>query len=175
MLALNESSDPPLIHITKLNHVLGSGTEIHGEIEDRTAFRTYQSSFFMDLDGRITRTKCSSPWFQRTQGKEGPSEYVLALLLMYRQQEAEREALRAAGDDRKIIIAETRTLTRRKHTQETVYQLTLDHKQVRIQWGPRDKKPKRQTLLFNDEAGAREAYFARLDQLTSQGYIDTNA
>lgn len=175
LIELNENEKEPLIQITKLNHVLGSGTEIHGEIEDRAAFRTYQSSFFIDLDGRITRTKCTSPWYQRTQGKEGPSEYVLALLLLYRQQEAEREALRQAGEDRKVIVAETRTLTRRKRTKETVYQVTLDHKQIRVQWGPRDQAPKKQTLLFNDESGAREAYFARLDQLTSQGYIDTNA
>ena len=175
LLAQNATADTPFINITKLNHVLGEGTEIHGEVEDRVAYRTYQSSFFVDLDGRVTRTKCSSPWYKQTSGKEGPSEYILALLLMYRQQETEREELRRQGKDRQLIVAETRTLTRRKRTKETVYQVTLDHKQLRIQWGPRDQNPKRQTLLFNKPEEARDAYFARLDQLTAQGFIDTHA
>lgn len=175
LLQAHEQSPQPLIQITKINHVLGSGTEIHGEIEDRAAYRSYQVSFLLDLDGRLTQTKCTSPWYQRTQGKEGPSEFILALLLLYRRQETALEAMRLAGQDRQIIVAETRTLTRRKHAKETVYQLTLDHKQLRIQWGTRDQEPRKQTFLFNQEDEARHAYFARLDQLASQGYVDTHA
>lgn len=175
LLTAQAKAEIPLVRITKINHILGSGTEIHGEIEDRAAYRTYQVSFLLDLDGRLGQTKCSSPWYQRTQGKEGPSEFVLALLLFYRRQEAAHEAMRLEGKDRQIIVAETRTLTRRKHTKETVYQITLDHKQLRVQWGPRDLDPQRQTLLFNQEDEARDAYFARLDQLMSQGYVDTHA
>ncbi len=171
LLAQNKEAKTPFITITKLTNVLGEGTEIHGEVEDRAAYRTYQSSFFIDLDGRMTRTKCSSPWYKQSQGKEGPSEYILALLLLYQQQETEREELRRQGKDRQRIVAETRTLTRRKNTKETVYRVTLDHKRMRVQWGPRAQAPKRQTLMFNSQEEARDAYFARLDQLTAQGYI----
>jgi predicted DNA-binding WGR domain protein len=163
------------VQITKFNHVLGSGSEIHGQIEDRAAYRQYKTNFFIDLDGRISRAKCTCAWFQRTSFKEGPCEHILALLLLYQRQQAEREELRRQGKDRQVIVAETRTLTRRHRKEETIYQLTLDHKQLRVQWGQRGTDMRRQTLLFNSPAQARDAYFDRLDQLANKGYIESHA
>lgn len=161
--------------ITKLNHVIGSGTEIHGEIEDKEAYRTYKSSFFLTLDGRLTRAKCSSPWFQKTQFKEGPSEYILALFLLYNRQTSAQEALRKSGEDRQIIVAETRALTKRTGSVEQLVQLTLDHKKLHVQWGQRGTELRTQKLHFNSPEEARQEYFARIDGLHNKGYIDTEA
>lgn len=175
LLALSQNSDEPLIQITKFNHLLGQGVEIHGEVEDKEAFRSYQCSFFVDLDGRMSRMKCTSPWFQQTKSKEGPSAYLLALYLVYIQQRAQEEEQRKSGQDRQIIVAETRTLSRRVGNQETLYQLTLDHTQVRVQWGARGQKMRNQKLAFNTSSDARDEYFSRIDRLTYKGYIEAQA
>lgn len=175
LLALSEESEEPIVKITKFNNVLGQGVEIHGEVEDKEAFRTYQCSFFVDVDGRMSRTKCTSPWFQRTSGKEGPSEYILALYLLHAKQRAEEARKRESGEDRQVIVAETRTLARRVGDVETLYQLTLDHKQVRVQWGPRGQELREQKLNFNQPSDARDEYFARIDKLTAKGYIEAQA
>lgn len=161
--------------LTKINHVIGSGTEISGEVEDKEAYRTYQSSFFITLDGRLMRSKCTSPWFQRTKGKEGPSEYILALYLLYNQQRDQQEELRRSGQDRELIVAETRSLTRRKGSEETIVQLTLDHQHFLAQWGPRGSSLRSQKMLFNSPEEARQEYFQRIDSLIQKGFIETQA
>lgn len=175
LLEKAKAGEASQVTITKLNHVLGQGIEIHGEVEDKEAFRTYQCSFFVDVDGRMSKMKCSSPWFQQTKSKEGPSEYILALYLLVMEQRAEEEEKRKSGEDRHIIVAETRTLTRRKGQVETLYQMTLDHKQVRVQWGTRGTSMRKQKMSFNTPADARDEYFARIDRLTAKGYIEAQA
>jgi len=95
--------------------------------------------------------------------------------LLYNRQTSAQEALRKSGEDRQIIVAETRALTKRTGSVEQLVQLTLDHKKLHVQWGQRGTELRTQKLHFNSPEEARQEYFARIDGLHNKGYIDTEA
>jgi predicted DNA-binding WGR domain protein len=164
------------VTVTKLHEVAGEGVEIHGEVVDKEARRSYGPHFSMDLEGRVSDAFCSCSTFQRSGMREGPCEHMIALRLAYGRKVAEAEALRQTPEGRKTIRAETRTFVRRDaRGSEVVYRVSLDDKVVHVQWGARAVEPRHQHVLFDNDAQAKEAYFSRLEALASDGFIDTDA
>jgi predicted nucleic acid-binding Zn finger protein len=161
------------VKLTKVHEVVGEGTRIHGEVVDREAVRSFFPVFTLDLEGRVREASCGCPHFRRSGVREGPCEHMMALRLAYARRRAEEEALRQTPEGRQLIRAETRSYVRRETTgQEQVYRVSLDGKVVAVEWGPRLGEPRRQKLWFDTDAEARAAYFARLESLASEGFID---
>lgn len=165
------------VKFTKLHEIAGEGVEIHGDVNDKAASRAVSPKFTIDLEGRVIGAACGCPHYRRAGMREGPCEHMIALRLAYARRKAEEEALRQSPEGRKLIRAETRTLVRRDALgKETVYRVTLDDKVVRVAWGARsgvnDAPSRQQKLWFDTDREAREAYFARLDALSAEGFID---
>jgi predicted DNA-binding WGR domain protein len=131
--------------------------------------------FMLDLEGRVRDAGCGCPQFKRSGLREGPCEHMIALRLAYARRKAEAEALRKTPEGRKLIRAETRTYTRRDASgKEIVYRVSLDDKLVVVHWGDRMEAPRQQRLWFDSDSEAREAYFARLNELASEGFVDAD-
>ncbi|KFE68433.1 SWIM zinc finger family protein [Hyalangium minutum] len=161
------------VKVTKVHEVVGEGTRIHGEVVDREAVRSFFPVFTLDLEGRVKEASCGCPHFRRSGLREGPCEHMIALRLAYARQRAAEEALRQTPEGRKHIRAETRSYVRREASgQEQVYRVSLDGKLVAVEWGPRLGDARHQKLWFDTDAEARTAYFARLEELASEGFID---
>ncbi len=165
------------VRLVKVHEIVGEGVEIVGEVFDREAQRRFGPSFTLDLEGRAVGAQCGCPHFRRSALREGPCEHMIALRLLYARTRAEEERLRSTPAGRRLIRAETRTLVKRDGAgQETVLRLSLDARAVRVQWGPRSAAvPREQRLWFDSDREAREAYFARLDGLGAEGYIDADS
>ncbi len=169
------------IQLNKIHEVVGEGIEIRGEVTDREARRSYRVSFLLDLEGRAKDGSCGCPTFRRSGMREGPCEHLLALRLFYGRRRAQDEALRQTPEGRKLIRAETRTLSRREPSgAETVYRVSLDDRLVRLVWGARATsdaaaEPRQQRLWFDSDREARDAYFRRLESLSAEGYIDADS
>jgi hypothetical protein len=169
------------IKITKIHVVHGEGTEIWGEIEDQGARRTFAPRFTIDIEGQVREAWCNCPTYMRSALREGPCEHMLALRVFHVRKIAEAERLRLTPEGRKHISAETRTFIRRDHTgSQTTYRVSLDDRVVRIEWidvtpGITPGEPRRQRMWFDTDSEARNAYFARLDQLAEKGFIDEGA
>ena len=179
------------VKLTKLHEIVGEGVEIHGEITDREARRSYATRYTLDTEGRVKEASCTCPHFRRSGLREGPCEHLLALRVLSARRRAEEEALRQTPEGRKLIRAETRTLLRREPPrpseygqhgqpggpdgQEVVYRVSLDQRAVRLVWGPRSGPQRQQRLWFDSDREAREAYFSRLEQLAAEGFIDAGS
>lgn len=164
------------VEISKLHETIGEGVEIHGEVNDQESRRQYLPRFSIDLEGRVTNAWCNCATYQRSGLREGPCEHMVALRLHHARKTAEAEALRQTPEGRRTIRAETRVLTRRdSNGQEMVYRVSLDDKIVHIQWGQRTVTPRNQRLWYDTDHLAREAYFARLESLSTEGFVDTDA
>lgn len=167
------------VKLTKLHEIVGEGLEIHGEITDREARRSYATRYTIDTEGRVREAACTCPLFRRSGMREGPCEHLLALRILHARRRAEEEALRNTPEGRKLIRAETRTLLRRSAEsvsgEEMVYRVSLDHRVVRLVWGSRTGTQRQQRLWFDSDREAREAYFQRLEQLAADGFIDAGA
>jgi hypothetical protein len=162
------------VKIGKFHEIQGEGVEIQGEINDRAAVRTFAPRFTIDLEGRVRDAWCACPHYRRAGMREGPCEHMIALRTAYARKRAQEESLRNTPEGRKLIRAETRLMVRRdREGKEMVYRVTLDDKVVRIAWGARDKDGRQQRLWFDSDKEAREAYFSRLDSLSTEGFIDS--
>lgn len=164
------------VKLTKIHEIVGEGLEIQGEITDREARRSYHVGFTLDTEGRARDASCGCPTFRRSGMREGPCEHLLALRLAYGRQRAAEEARRQTPEGRRLIRAETRTLSRREQGgEELVYRVSLDDRTVRLIWGARAGAQRQQRLWFDTDREAREAYFGRLDALAGEGFIDADA
>lgn len=163
------------VRLTKIHEIVGEGVEIHGEISDREARRDFPPRFTMDLEGRVSDASCTCPTFRRSALREGPCEHMIALRLAYARKRVEEDALRQTAEGRKLIRAETRTYVRRDVAgAETVYRVSLDDRVVYMQWGARAAAPRHQRIWFDTDREARDAYFQRLEELTSEGFVDAD-
>ncbi len=160
------------VKLTKVHDLGSEGTELSGEVEDLEARRTFAPSFTLDPEGRVRGASCTCLHFKRAGLREGPCEHLLALRIFHQRRQLHDEELRQTAEGRALIRAETRTFVRRQTGQELVYRVSLDDKLVRVMWGPRNEEPRQQRTWFDDDAQARDAYFARLDSLTQDGFID---
>jgi hypothetical protein len=184
-----------VVKLLKVHEIAGDGAgaqpavELHGEIVDKEARRTYATHFTVDSEGRVKDAACTCPLFRRSALREGPCEHLLALRLLHARRRAEQEALRQTPEGQKLIRAETRTLVRRaelvaepgrpqgaEQGQETVYRVSLDARSVRQVFGPRTSAtPRQQLTWFDTDEEARKAYFSRLAELQSEGFIDAGS
>lgn len=162
------------VKLTKVHEVVGVGTRLSGEVVDREAVRSFFPGFLLDLEGRVREASCGCPPYRRSGLREGPCEHMIALRLAYARQRAQEEALRQTPKGRALIRAETRSYVRRDESgQEQVYRVSLDGKRVSVEWGPRLGEQRHQRLWFDTDSEARTAYFARLESLASEGFIDS--
>ena len=160
------------VRLTKVHDLGSEGTELTGEVEELEARRTFGPSFTLDSEGRVRGASCTCLHFKRAGLREGPCEHLLALRIFHQRRQLHDEELRQTAEGRALIRAETRTFVRRQTGQELVYRVSLDDKLVRVFWGPRSEEPRQQRTWFDSDAQARDAYFARLDSLTKDGFID---
>jgi len=169
------------VTITKLHLVAGEGTEISGEVEDKHARRSFLPRFTADAEGQVREAWCNCPTYQRSAMREGPCEHMIALFVFQQRAAVEAERLRLTPEGRKLVRAETRTLVHRDAAgKQTRYRVTLDDRAVRVESneapaGQPLGEPRFQRLWFDTDAQARDAYFARLDRLAIEGFIDTDA
>jgi hypothetical protein len=169
-------AQPKAIAITKLHVIGGEGTEIHGEVTDKQARRAFAPRFTADIEGQVRDAWCNCPTYQRSAMREGPCEHMIALFVFQHRASAEAERLRQTPEGRKLVRAETRTLVRRDASGAQIrYRLTLDDRAVRVETSEALAEARFQRLWFDTDAEARDAYFARLDRLANEGFIDTDA
>src|SRR5262249_61879130 len=77
---------------------------------------------------------------------------------------------------RQTATAETRTYSKRDPAgEEDVVQVSLERQRLKVRWGRAGRPLRGQTLRFNTPDEARAAYFARIDELNDQGYLDASA
>jgi len=166
------------VKITKIHEIAGEGVEIHGEVSDLEARREFPPRFTMDLEGRVSDASCTCATFRRSGLREGPCEHMIALRITYARKRAEEDALRQTAEGRQLIRAETRTYVRREPSgAETVYRVSLDDRVVYVQWGlrARPEGARHQRIWFDTDREARDAYFQRLEELASEGFVDADA
>jgi hypothetical protein len=172
---------PGSVQVTKVHVIAGEGVELHGAVTDKAARRSFAPRFTADIEGQVRDAWCNCPTYQRSAMREGPCEHMIALFVFHRRAAAEAERLRQTPEGRKLVRAETRTLVRRDASGAQVsYRLTLDDRAVRVE---KNEAPagrplgesRFQRLWFDTDAEARDAYFARLDGLANEGFIDTDA
>lgn len=163
------------VKLTKTHDLGSEGTELTGEVEDLEARRTFTPGFTLDPEGRVRGASCTCLHFKRSGTREGPCEHLLALRLFHQRRQLHDEAARLTPEGRALIRAETRTYVRRQGNKELVYRVSLDDKLVRVLWGPRNQEPRQQRTWFDSDSQARDAYFARLESLSTDGFIDADS
>ncbi|MFZ1326191.1 MAG: SWIM zinc finger family protein [Candidatus Contendobacter sp.] len=169
LLAIDEQ-----VQLTRIHDLGLDGTAIDGEVQDRQAHRQYQTSFTLDREGRTVKASCTCHDFRRAGLKQGPCPHMIALRLRYAREQAALEQARETPEGRKLIRAETRTLSQREGESVLSYRISLDERQIVLRWGSDPQALRQQRLLFNRAEEARDAYFARLDSLAKQGFIDAS-
>lgn len=152
-------------------HDAPEGRTIEGQVEDKKAQRTFYPGFTLDREARTTSASCTCPAFRRSGIKEGPCEHMIAVRVLFAREQAKLESARATPEGRKLIRAETRTLTRRTQQGTEQVRLSLDGRQVIARFGTREPL-RQQRLLFTTPDAARDGYFNRLDELSARGYLD---
>ena len=162
------------MQLTRIHDLGLDGVAIDGEVQDRQAHRHYQTSFTLDREGRTIKASCTCHEFRRSGLKQGPCPHMIALRLCYAREQAALEQARETAEGRRLIRAETRTLTRRQGETVLSYRISLDERQILLRWGHDPQTLRQQRLLFNRAEEARDAYFARLDRLAEQGFIDAS-
>lgn len=159
------------VELTSEIEVVGRGIEYRAKVDVVADKREYETSFQLTPDGRLYRPDCSCTFFRQHQMKEGPCAHLYALRLVVARRE--KEALQKRGTSE--ITAETRTYVRRHDGGEDVYKVTLDDRQMRIEWGLRADRDRRfQRLMFNAVDDARAAYLERIADLESKGFLDAS-
>jgi hypothetical protein len=147
------------------------GRAIEGQVVDAKAHRTFYPAFAIDREGRTSSASCTCSAFRRAGIKEGPCEHMVALRVQLAREEARLEAERQTPEGRARITAETRTLLRRTRAGAETFRLSLDGRNVVARFGIGDAL-RMQRLKFQTIDAARAAYFARLDDLATKGYLD---
>jgi predicted DNA-binding WGR domain protein len=121
-------------------------------------------------EGNVGKAECTCGFFRKQGLKAGPCVHLIALRLVY----AEQEARRAAGlEGREAVQVETRSYSRRdERGEEDVIQVSLERRRLRVRRGKAGQAMRLQTLQFNSPEEARAAYFAKVDRLAASGYLD---
>jgi hypothetical protein len=157
------------VRIVSENRIPGTGLELTGKVDVAEDRREYRPQMLLADEGQVTRAECTCSLFRKQGLKAGPCVHLIALRLAH----AAEEAKRAKGvDPRQVIVAETRTYSKRDEAgREQVYQVTLDRQRLKIRWGRAGLDQRLQTLRYNSVDEARAAYFARISDLDERGYL----
>ena len=159
------------VTLTKVHDLGSEGRTIEGQVVDAKAHRTFYPGFTIDREGRTASASCTCSAFRRAGIKEGPCEHMVALRVAFAREQARLEAARATAEGRALISAETRTLMRRTARGAETYRLSLDGRLVVARYGVGDVQ-RMQRLRFDSSDDARSAYFARLEDLATKGFLD---
>lgn len=154
------------------NRIFGTGLELTGNVDVVEDRREYRPQILIAEEGHVTKAECTCSFFRKQGLKAGPCEHLIALRLAYAKREAELEQ---SGDARETATVETRTYSKRTGESENVCQLTLDRKRVKIRWGEAGTNLRLQTLQYNSSDEARDAYFSRVDELETSGFLDATS
>ena len=163
-------SEPGAVTLSKV-HEQPEGRTVEGQVVDAKAHRTFFPSFTIDREGRTSGASCTCSVFRRSGIKEGPCEHMVALRVQLAREQARLEADRLTPEGRARITAETRVLMRRTEKGAETYRLSLDGRMVVSRFGA-GLALRMQKLRFNTVDDARAAYFARLADLATKGYLD---
>ncbi len=161
---------PDWVRLVKV-HDAPEGRTIEGQVDDRKASRSFHPAFTLDREGRTSGASCTCPAFRRSGIKEGPCEHMIAVRVLFAREQARLERARSTAEGRRLIQAETRTLTRRTQAGTEQVRLSLDGRQVIARFGLREPL-RMQRLCFATADAARDGYFGRLDELSARGYLD---
>ena len=161
------------VKIVSENRIHGVGLELTGKVVVEAEKREYRPMLLLDDDGRVRKAECTCVFFRKHQLKEGPCEHLVALRLHQSREEMRRREQR--GGARSAVTLETRTYAKRHARGEDVYQIALDRQRVKLRWGPRGADARVQTLVFNTAERARAAYFERVDDLETRGFLDATS
>lgn len=159
------------VTLTKVHDLGTEGRTIEGQVVDAKAHRTFVPSFTIDREGRTSAASCTCSAFKRSGIKEGPCEHMIALRVAFAREQARLESARTTAEGRALIMAETRVLMKRTAKGAETYRISLDGRDVVARFGLGDAL-RMQRLQFDSAESARDAYFARLDELATKGYLD---
>jgi predicted DNA-binding WGR domain protein len=159
------------VSITTENRIHGTGLELTGRVTVAEDKREYRPQLLITEDGGVSKAECTCSLFRKQGLQHGPCPHLIALRLAYALREKERLA---SGKSRAAITVETRTYSRRDHSGEDVYQISLDRHKLRLRWGKAGGEMRSQNFRFNSTEEARTEYLSRLESLVSKGYLDAS-
>ena len=157
------------VTITKENHIFGRGLELTGTAKVKEDKREYLPQLMISGEGFVSRAECTCATFRRQGIKAGPCPHLIALRIAHAIREKVR---RETGESDDAITVETKTFSRRVDGEETVYQITLDERRLKIRWGAPGGKMRVQQLRFPEISDARHDYLQRVGDLLEKGFLD---
>ena len=157
------------VKITKENRVFGRGIELTGTAKVEEDKREYLPQLMISNEGFVSRAECTCATFRRQGIKSGPCPHLIALRIAHAIREKVR---RETGEGDDAITVETKTFSRRVDGEETVYQITLDERRLKIRWGAPGGKMRVQQLRFPAISDARHDYLQRVGDLLEKGFLD---
>jgi hypothetical protein len=160
------------VQIVSENRIAGTGVELTGKVAVSEDRREYRPVMLLNEEGQVSKAECTCTFFRKQGLKAGPCAHLVALRLAYAEQEAQRAK---AGGPQQGITVETRSYTRRDAEGEDVVQVTLDRTRVKVRWGRGGQPLRLQVLRFNSADAARAAYFAKVGECETQGFLDATA
>jgi len=158
------------VKIVSENRIFDVGVELTGKVEIAEDKREYRPQMLIADEGHVSRAECTCTQFRQQGLKDGPCACLVALRLVYAEQERKR-----AKAGKTAITMETRTFSRREEKGQHMYQLTLDRQQMKVRWGYGGENLRLQQLRFNSVEDARAAYFSKMESLAARGYLDQAA
>ncbi len=160
------------VKIASENRIAGSGLELTGKVAVEEDKREYRPQMLLADEGQVSKAECTCPRYRKQGLKAGPCVHLVALRLAY----AEQEKKRLDGvDPRQTVTVETRSYSKRDDAGEDVVQISLQRQRLKVRWGRAGQAMRLQTLKFNSVDEARTAYFARIDRLAVEGFLDATA
>ncbi len=158
------------VKIVSENQIFGAGLELTGLAKVNEDKREYRPQMLISEEGFVRRAECTCSTFRQQGLKSGPCSHLIALRMAQVIREKHRREGTLNGDD--AISVETRTFGLRDGDTETVYQITLDQKNLKIRWGESGGEPRVQKLRFSSVEEARADYKKRLGELEEKGFLD---
>lgn len=157
------------VTITKENRIFGRGIEIVGTAKVKEDRREYAPQMMISNEGFVSRAECTCSMFRQQGIKSGPCPHLIALRIAHAIREKVR---RETGEGDDTITVETKTFSRRDDGMETVYQITLDERRLKIRWGAAGGEMRVQQFRFPNTADARKDYLQRVGDLIEKGFLD---
>jgi hypothetical protein len=127
--------------------------------------------------GATRKPGCTCTFWKRQQaGTKEPCAHIQALWLQHCMDVAEEK--RMASIDPSRIKVRNGTFVKRQPDAEEVHEISLMFKRLTEVWGTReqlrDKRGRRQVLIFSSVADARTAFFTRCVELEQKGYLNAS-
>jgi len=160
------------VAIVSENRIAGAGLELTGKVTVAEDRREYRPLLLLADEGQVSKADCTCPPFRKQGLKAGPCVHLVALRLAHAAEETTR---RTSTDPRQTVTVETRSFSQRDASGEAVVQVSLQRQRLVVRWGRAGADLRRQVLKFNTVEDARAAYFARVDELTADGFVDASA